>query len=138
MKTIKYYNGRSTIQVEVNEEVEQAYKDIIRAEWRYEKSKQNHEKFSLEVLTENGMQFFDESPTIEELLVEKENDIERNTALISLQDAVASLKPYQQEMIKMFFYENKSYVEIGQAFGISKQSAFERMQTILKKLKKLL
>jgi len=38
-------------------------------------------------------------------------------------------------MIKMAFYENKSYVEIGQFFGISKQSAYERMQTILKKLK---
>lgn len=136
MKTIRYYNGKTTIQLEATEEVAHAYQEIRRMEWRQEKAKQRHEQFSLETLTDAGMQFADEDSNIEEQLITKEERLEKDKLLILLQGAVASLKPYQRKMVKMAFYENKSYSEIGQAFGISKQSAFERMQTILKKLKK--
>lgn len=136
MKTIRYYNGKTTIQLEATEEVAHAYQEIRRMEWRQEKAKQRHEQFSLETLTDAGMQFADEDSNIEEKLITKEEQLEKDKLLILLQGAVASLKPYQRKMVKMAFYENKSYSEIGQAFGISKQSAFERMQTILKKLKK--
>jgi len=135
MKNIKYFDGKKTIDIAVNEETAQAYQEIKRAEWRQEKSKQRHEQFSLETLSEAGMQFIDEKSNIEEQLILKEEQVERRKLLILLQEAVASLQPSQRKMIKMAFYENKSYVEIGQFFGISKQSAYERMQTILKKLK---
>ena len=136
MKTVRYYNGKTSIQVETTEEVAQAYQEIKRNEWQQEKSKQRHEQFSLETLTDAGMQFADEDSDIAEQLITKEERLEKDKLLILLQGAVVSLEPYQRKMIKMAFYENKSYSEIGQAFGISKQSAFERMQTILKKLKK--
>ena len=136
MANIKYFDGKKTTDIAVNEETAQAYQEIRRMEWRQEKSKQRHEQLSLETLTDAGMQFADEDSNIEEKLITKEDRLEKDKLLILLQGAVASLKPYQRKMVKMAFYENKSYSEIGQAFGISKQSAFERMQTILKKLKK--
>lgn len=135
MKNIKYFDGKRNIDIAVNEETAQAYQEIKRTEWRQEKLKQRHEKLSLENLSEVGMQFIDEDSNIEEQIILKEEQIEKRKLLIILQDAMTSLQPYQRKMIKMAFYDNKSYAEIGQAFGISKQSAFERMQTILKKLK---
>ena len=138
MKTIKYYNGKTTIEVEVAEKVSQAHQEIKRAEWRQEKSIQRHEQFSIEKLSEMGMQFADEENDIENKLILKEEQEEQRKKLFRLKNAVSSLEPEQQKIIKMSFYENKSYSEIGQALGISKQSAFDRMQTILKKLKKLL
>jgi len=138
MKTIKYHNGKTTIEVEVTEKVSQAHQEIKRAEWRQEKSIQRHEQFSIEKLSEMGMQFADEKNDIENKLILKEEQEEQRKKLFRLKNAVSSLEPEQQKIIKMSFYENKSYSEIGQALGISKQSAFDRMQTILKKLKKLL
>ena len=136
MANIKYFDGKKTTDIAVNEETAQGYQEIRRIEWRQEKAKQRHEQLSLETLTDAGMQFADEDSNIEEQLITKEERLEKDKLLILLQGAVASLEPYQRKMVKMAFYENKSYSEIGQAFGISKQSAFERMQTILKKLKK--
>ncbi len=138
MKNIKYFDGKKTIDIAVNEETAQAYQEIKRAEWRQEKSKQRHEQFSLETLSEAGMQFIDEKSNIEEQLILKEEQIEKKRLLILLQDAVASLKPSQRKMIKMVFYENKTHSEIGQVLGISKQAVQQQMQTILKKLKNLL
>ena len=138
MKTIKYHNGKTTIEVEVTEKVSQAHQEIKRAEWRQEKSIQRHEQFSIEKLSEMGMQFADEKNDIENKLILKEEQEEQRKKLFRLKNAVSSLEPEQQKIIKMSFYENKSYSEIGQALGISKQSAFDRMQTIFKKLKKLL
>lgn len=138
MKNIKYFDGKKTIDIAVNEETAQAYQEIKRAEWRQEKSKHKYEKFSLETLSEAGMQFIDEESNIEEELILKEEQVERRKLLILLQDAVASLKPSQRKMIKMAFYENKTHSEIGQVLGISKQAVQQQMQTILKKLKNLL
>ena len=138
MANIKYFDGKKTTDIAVNEETAQAYQEIKRAEWRQEKSKQRHEQFSLETLSEAGMQFIDEKSNIEEQLILKEEQIEKKRLLILLQDAVASLKPSQRKMIKMAFYENKTHSEIGQVLGISKQAVQQQMQTILKKLKNLL
>ena len=88
MKNIKYFDGKKTIDIAVNEETAQAYQEIKRAEWRQEKSKQRHEQFSLETLSEAGMQFIDEKSNIEEQLILKEEQIEKKRLLILLQDAV--------------------------------------------------
>lgn len=138
MTNLKYFNGKKTVKIETTNDIAQAYQNIQREEWRNEKAKKRHEQFSLNALIDAGMQFVDEDSNVELQFIEKEESFEKRKLLIHLQDAVDSLKPYQREMIKMCFYQDKSYSEIGQAFGISKQSAFERMQTILKKLKKFL
>lgn len=136
MKKLKYFDGKKTLQIETTNEIAQAYQDIQREEWRNEKAKKRHEQLSLNALTDAGMQFVDDESDVELKFIEQEECAEKRELLINLQDAIDSLNPNQRKMVKMFFYQNKSYSEIGQAFGISKQSAFERMQTILKKLKK--
>jgi len=135
MKYIKYFDGKKTIKIETTEEVAQTYQEIKKTEWRQEKAKKRHEQFSLNALSDAGMQFIDEESDIEFQFAQKEECVEKSKLLINLQDAVDSLKPYQRKMVKMFFYQNKSYSEIGQALGVSKQAIHQRMETILKKLK---
>jgi RNA polymerase sigma factor (sigma-70 family) len=84
------------------------------------------------------MQFEDENSNIEENFFRNDELLHREKLLTYLPALVQSLKLEQQELIKMYFYDGLSYSDIGQALGITKQSAFEKMRTILKKLKKLL
>lgn len=135
MKTIKYYNGKTTMQVETTEKVAQAYQEIKRSEWRQEKMQQRYEIFSFEALTEAGMQFVDDESDILEQIIKKEEQLEKRRLLTHLQDAVHCLNAQQQKIIRMVFYENKSHSEIGQAFGVSKQAIHQQLKTILKKLK---
>ena len=134
MKSIKYFDGKKTISIAVNEETAQVYQQIKRKEWQQERASKRHE-YSFEVMAENGMQFIDEDSDIEEQYIEKEDNEEREQMLKVLQKAVVTLKPDQQEIIKMAFTENKSHAEIGQALGVSKQAIQQRIETILKRLK---
>lgn len=135
MQIINYFNGKKTLKIETTNEIAQVYQNIQREEWRNDKAKKRHEQFSLNTLTDAGMQFVDDESDVELQFIKQEERVEKSKLLIHLQDAVGSLNPYQRKMVKMFFYQNKSYSEIGQALGVSKQAIHQRMETILKKLK---
>lgn len=134
MENIKYFDGKKTITIAVDNKTAQTFQDIQRNEWKQERASKRHEH-SLEAITESGMQFIDEDSDIEEQYIEKEDNEEREQMLKVLQKAVVTLKPDQQEIIKMAFTENRSHAEIGQALGVSKQAIQQRIETILKKLK---
>lgn len=138
MANIKYFDGKKTTDIAVNEETAQAYQEIRRMEWRQEKSKQRHEQLSLETLTDAGMQFVDEESDPENQLIEKEEQIEKDKRLIRLRKVIKLLDPNQQKIVKLKFYENKNETEIGRILGVTKQSAQDRLKVIYKKLKKLL
>ena len=117
---IKYYNGRTYIEVEVDEEFAKGYQRVQQEEWRVEKAVKRHESLT-------GREFADAMPT----------NSKKQEQLQNLRRVIKALSKDQQEILKMAFEENKSHSEIGEAFGVSKQAIQQRMETILKKLKKL-
>lgn len=138
MKNIKYFDGKRNIDIAVNEETAQAYQEIKRSEWRQEKSKQRYEEFSLEALSEAGMQFIDEESNIEEQLILKEEQGNENLLLYSLKKALITLNSEQQKIIQMKFYEGKNDTDISRIMGISRQAVQCRIKIIFEKLKKFL
>jgi RNA polymerase sigma factor (sigma-70 family) len=138
MKYIKYFDGKKTIKIETTEEVAQTYQEIKKTEWRQEKAKKRHEQFSLNALSDAGMQFIDEESDIEFHLIAEEERKEKDKLFHSLKKALSTLNVEQQKIVKLKFYENKDETEIGRILGITKQSAQDRLKVIYKKLKKFL
>jgi len=140
MKTKLYYETKKYMVIDATEEQAKEIAELNKEMWRQEKAVKKYERSmdEMEKLNDEGkmkMQFIDEDSDIEEQYIEKEDNEEREQMLKVLQKAVVTLKPDQQEIIKMAFTENRSHAEIGQALGVSKQAIQQRIETILKKLK---
>lgn len=146
MQKIKLYTEpKKYIVIEVaTEEQAKEVEKLNRALWRQAKSDKKeiavsrYERKSAESDGEDSSlleKIKDEDPTPEERYIEREDHQEKDRLLLVLGQAVKTLKPEQQEIIRMAFTENKSHAEIGQALGISKQAIQQRMETIIKKLK---
>ena len=53
-------------------------------------------------------------------------------------NAISKLKPRQQQIIYMAYFENKTQEEIAKALGVSQQAISESLPRLLAKLKKIL
>ena len=82
---------------------------------------------SLDALEELGMDFVGEQGTT----IDGEEFAE-------LRDAIAKLKPKQQELIRKVFYEQIKQSEVAENMGIKKAALSRRLSRIYKQLKELL
>ena len=65
-------------------------------------------------------------------------DVEREDEAEEVRQAVASLNARQRELVRLYFYEKKTQVEIAAIFGVERSCIVKQLQTIYGKLKKLL
>ena len=139
MKKKVYYklNRYKVAKVETAEQ-EQAVKMLNRDTDRFAKSEYTYrERYASldEMYEESGFEPADDIPTPEEQFIESERQAEIKK---QVHKAIRQLKPRQQVMVQMVFFEDKSQDEVAEHFGINKQAVSNAMQRIYAALKKFL
>jgi len=81
----------------------------------------------------------DEEMQLHNLLESKHaNKIDKYIDFISVKNAMKNLKPIENIIINMYFFENKDYAEISGILNINSSTLRSKLHRILKKLNKLL
>ena len=93
--------------------------------------KETRRHYSLEGKVYEGMDYAVEDPGLEALFAGP-TDEER------LHTAIRQLSPDQQEMVRAIFFENVSVNDYAARMGVTQSAISHRLQTVKKKLKKLL
>lgn len=141
MKKKVYYklNRYQVTKVEVETaEQEQAVKMLNRDTDRFAKSEDTYrERYASldEMYEESGFEPADDNPSPEEQFIESERQAEIKK---QVHKAIRQLKPRQQVMVQMVFFEDKSQDEVAEHFDINKQAVSNAMQRIYAALKKFL
>ncbi|MCL2540824.1 MAG: sigma-70 family RNA polymerase sigma factor [Firmicutes bacterium] len=86
---------------------------------------------SFDYLSENGVEFSDENADLLSALIKKEKNE-------TIQKVILQLPTTQQRLIRLFFFEEMTIPQIAKKHGLNKSSISRQLQTIYKKLKKLL
>lgn len=133
---IKDTDGRQVI-VEVTEEVAQAYRESLRAEWR-ENARERYHTISLDAATDAGHEFADGDEGIEERLPREEDDAARQALLKKLREAVEHLTPLQRATLHKLYVLHMSQREIAIEEGVTEATVSERITNLHNRLKKIL
>ena len=64
-----------------------------------------------------------------------EAEVLRREVLAALNATVSHLSEKQRRVIRLYYYEEKTFTEIAQILGINRRSVSKQLDTILKKLK---
>lgn len=132
MKTITFkFNDGTTSTVEVTEEIYAEYMRMEREEKNINRA-ETRRHVSLDLLQESGMDFPSNEPFnySEDPFDSIENE--------DLYDAVKSLLPEQQELIRKIFFEGMKIVEIAKAENTTQNAISLRLDRILTQLRKKL
>ncbi len=120
-------NGTKVV-VEVSEQMANDMKELRRAEWRQEAKAKYYCKSINEdyLVAPNG--------SAEDQHILEETKKEEQALLIK---ALKTLSESQKEIVQKRFVKGMELQEIADEYGITKQAVFNRLQKILKKLKKV-
>lgn len=127
--TYKFVTGEVT-EVEVSEEIGAVIIDLDRQEYNND-HKETRRHYSLEGKVYEGMDYAAEDSGLEALFAGP-TDEER------LHTAIRQLSPDQQEMVQTIYFENVSVNDYAARMGVTQSAISHRLQTVKKKLKKLL
>ena len=127
--TYKFVTGAVT-EVEVSEEIGAVIIDLDRQEYNND-HKETRRHYSLEGKVYEGMDYAVEDSGLEALFAGP-TDEER------LHAAIRQLSPDQQEMVRAIYFENVSVNDYAARTGVTQSAISHRLQTVKKKLKKLL
>lgn len=131
MKNIKYkFVDGTTKTIEVEDKFYEEYQKL-ETETKSLERKETRRHVSMSVFGDKGFEFEDKSCGLEELLIDQENKI-------VVLEAIKTLNPRQQNLIKLVFYENKSLTEIAKEQSVSKSAITQQLQVVLRKMKKFL
>ena len=125
-----------TIEVESDEQVqkiEELNRDFERTDRQNRRIKAKTD--SLDQMYEAGCELIADTPTPEEALLQSKEESEVKKRV---HNAISKLKPRQQQIIYMAYFENKTQEEIAKALGVSQQAISESLPRLLAKLKKIL
>ena len=86
---------------------------------------------SIERLEENGVQFFSDKESIEDMVIKRE-EIEQ------LYQALSMLSKEEQELIHALYFEKQTERELAQKMGVYRNAIHKRKKQIEKKLKNIL
>ncbi len=130
MPTIKYtFADGTTSEIEVTDELYALHLQLLQEEkrnhWR-----ETRRHTSLNYLMELGVDFTDTAAD-PVAAVELREDDER------IHKAIATLSERQQKLIYAVFYEGKTITQAARELGLNKSSISRQLQTIYKKIKKL-
>ena len=127
--TYKFVTGE-VAEVEVSEEIGAVIVDLDRQEYNND-HKETRRHYSLEGKVYEGMDYAAEDSGLEALFAGP-TDEER------LHAAIRQLSHDQQEMVQAIFFENVSVNDYAARMGVTQSAISHRLQTVKKKLKKLL
>ena len=127
--TYKFVTGE-VAEVEVSEEIGAVIVDLDRLEYNNDR-KETRRHYSLEGKVYEGMDYAVEDPGLEALFAGP-TDEER------LHAAIRQLSPDQKEMVRAIYFENMSVNDYAARMGVTQSAISHRLQTVKKKLKKLL
>ena len=127
--TYKFVTGE-VAEVEVSEEIGAVIVDLDRLEYNND-HKETRRHYSLEGKVYEGMDYAVEDPGLEALFAGP-TDEER------LHAAIRQLSPDQKEMVRAIYFENMSVNDYAARMGVTQSAISTRLQTVKKKLKKLL
>ena len=127
--TYKFVTGE-VAEVEVPEEIGAVIVDLDRLEYNND-HKETRRHYSLEGKVYEGMDYAVEDSGLEALFAGP-TDEER------LHAAIRQLSPDQQEMVRAIYFENVSVNDYAARTGVTQSAISHRLQTVKKKLKKLL
>jgi RNA polymerase sigma factor (sigma-70 family) len=126
----KFANGdESTVEIEVNKEIEKFIEFSNRYEHRVAEKERYH-CYSLEQGVEEGFQYADES-NIEALFQEPSQEERLHTAM-------NKLKPKQRELIKAIYFDGVSVNEYAISKGVVQSAISHQLERAKKILKKFL
>ena len=127
--TYKFVTGE-VAEVEVSEEIGAVIVDLDRQEYN-NNHKETRRHYSLEGKVYEGMDYAAEDSGLEALFADP-TDKER------LHAAIRQLSPDQKEMVRAIYFENMSVNDYAARMGVTQSAISHRLQTVKKKLKKLL
>lgn len=138
MRKIYVKDGQGNrVTVEVTDEVSAEYRRCLRAEWNSEAYANNH-TVSLESVMDLGMDFADEQPNAEEMLIENCERGQRKILLKKVKAVFPLLTELQRNTLHKLFVLNMSQAEIAREEGVSEQAITYRLQHIYPKIRKLI
>ena len=131
MQKIKYeFADGTTSEIEVTDELYALHLELVQQEKRNH-WKETRRHISLNYLTENGIDFEDKAADSLSAYIRREDD-ER------IHNAITTLLPEQQALIKKIFYEGKTITETAKAENVGKSAIANRLTRIYIKIKKFL
>lgn len=127
---IQYKFATETISVDVPDDWGEILIDLDREQYNND-HKETRRHYSLEGKAYEGMDYAVEDPGLEALFAGP-TDEER------LRAAIQKLAPDQQAMIRAIYFDSVSVNEYAARMGVTQSAISHRLQTVKKKLKKLL
>ena len=127
---IQYKFATETISIDVPDDWGEILIDLDRQEYNNE-HKETRRHYSLEGKVYEGMDYAVEDPDLEALFAGP-TDEER------LRTAIQKLDPDQQALIRAVYFEGVSVNDYAARMGVTQSAISHRLQTVKKKLKKLL
>lgn len=127
--TYRFVTGEVTV-IDVPDEIGAVIVDLDRQEYN-NNHKETRRHYSLEGKVYEGMDYAVEDPGLEALFAGP-TDEER------LHAAIRQLSPDQKEMVRAIYFENMSVNDYAARMGVTQSAISHRLQTVKKKLKKLL
>jgi len=132
MKALYKSVNEKTTEIEVSSAVADLLADFEREEKNAERNERRHNNASIDAMyEETGWEPTDTTVDIESDYIAKEKEE-------SLLTAVARLSEKQQRLIRLYYYEEKTFREISKIMNVHFSCVQRQLETIHKKLKKLL
>ena len=125
-----HFSNGETISIDVSDDWGEILIDLDRQEYN-NNHKETRRHYSLEGKVYEGMDYAVEDPGLEALFAGP-TDEER------LRAAIQKLAPDQQAMIRAIYFEGVSVNDYAARMGVTQSAISHRLQTVKKKLKKLL
>lgn len=125
-----HFSNGETISIDVSDDWGEILIDLDRQEYN-NNHKETRRHYSLEGKVYEGMDYAAEDSGLETLFAGP-TDEER------LRTAIRQLSRDQQEMVQAIFFENVSVNDYAARMGVTQSAISHRLQTVKKKLKKLL
>lgn len=123
---IKYQFATETVGIEVDDDWGSLVIDLDRQEYNND-HKETRRHVSLDAALYEGDAFADEGA-----------DLEKYADRIDLQRAISTLTDHQQRIIKGYFFDGLTYVELGDELGISEAGVRQAANRALKQLRKII
>ena len=127
---IQYKFATETISIDVPNDWGEILIDLDRQEYNND-HKETRRHYSLEGKVYEGMDYAVEDSGLEALFAGPTDEE-------CLRTAIQQLTPDQQEMVQAIFFENVSVNDYATRMGVTQSAISHRLQTVKKKLKKLL
>ena len=125
-----HFSNGETISIDVSDDWGEILIDLDRQEYNND-HKETRRHYSLEGKVYEGMDYAAEDSGLEALFAGPTDEE-------CLRTAIQQLTPDQQEMVQAIYFENVSVNDYAARMGVTQSAISHRLQTVKKKLKKLL